>query len=236
MKAKITSLALVCLAFVFMLALPGLAGKWRDNFDDGKMDEWDLSYAGGIWEVKNGELVITPRGAGAPVQLFIGDSTWQDYTINVKAKIVEHQPSSYGFEGANIVARAEPPLNLYVFGLGASVGSKDKEVYAVCVQGRVAPTSHHEVKPFQWELDTWYDLRLTAEGNRFKFYVNDELVIDYIDDVHSRGKAGIAASAFRSTTAVHFDDFSVTGDDIPDNVTAISPKSKLATTWSRIKQ
>jgi len=37
-------------------------------------------------------------------------------------------------------------------------------------------------KPFDWELDKWYDVRLTVEGDLFKLYVDNELVIEYIDN------------------------------------------------------
>ena len=35
--------------------------------------------------------------------------------------------------------------------------------------------------------------------------------------------------------SAHFDEFFVTGDDVP-NVTAVSRQGKLATTWATIKQ
>jgi hypothetical protein len=64
--------------------------------------------------------------------------------------------------------------------------------------------------------------------------MNDELVIDYTDSTYPVGKVGIA-SMFSGTTA-HFDDFSVTGDDVPDGFVApVEANGKLATSWGKIK-
>jgi hypothetical protein len=217
---------------ILLIAASAWAGTLRDNFDDGDMKGWDLSGAGDAWEIKNGELVIPP--AGAPPQFLIGEADWEDYTIRVSAKIVKHQTTDF-LEGPNIMARWESPLHLYIFAFGSS-GVNDKTAYAFYVAGDIE-AKHLEVKPFEWELDKWYDLRLVAEGDRFRFYVNDQLVIDYTDDVYPKGKVGIT-SAFIGTT-VHFDDLSVTGDEVPDmnlsQVSVLPNKGKLVTKWAKLK-
>ena len=215
---------------LLMLTTSVWAGTLRDDFDDGDMDEWDLSKAGNIWEVKNGELVITPRSS--PVVLSIGETTWDNYTVRVRTRIAKHQTTG-NIEGPNIVVRRQPlpEHHLYVFGLGTR-GVSSKMAYAFYVQGDTTPR-HFVSEPFEWELDKWYDLKLTAEGERLFFYVDNQLVIDYTDGVYPKGKVGIA-SAFRGTTA-HFDDFSVTGDDVPDLNLDVSPEVKLATTWGKMK-
>jgi len=81
-------------------------------------------------------------------------------------------------------------------------------VFAAYNQGDLE-THHRAGKAFQWELDTWYDLKLVAEGNQFRFYVDDELLIDYTDDTYPTGRIGLR-SGFGGAT-VHFDDFSITG-------------------------
>jgi hypothetical protein len=212
---------------LLMLTTSVWAGTLRDNFDDGNMDEWDLSEADPFWEVKDGELVITARAF--PVQFFIGETTWGDYTVRVRTRIVKHRATG-NIEGPAIPVRRESLMHTYGFGLGTRGGGKI--AYAFYVQGNTTPR-HYVSEAFQWELDTWYDLKLTAEGEQFWFYVDNRLVIHYTDNVYSKGKVGIA-SAFNGTT-VHFDDFSVTGDDVPDLNLAVSPEVKLATTWGKVK-
>jgi hypothetical protein len=215
---------------LLMLTTSVWAGTLRDDFDDGDMDEWDLSGAGDVWEVKDGELVITPRGS--PVVFRIGETTWDDYTVRVRTRIVKHQ-STGNIESSNILVRIQPlpQHHLYIFGPGTR-GFSSKMAFACYVQGDTTPR-HFVSDPFEWELNTWYDLKVTAEGDQFWFYVDNILVIHYTDDTYPKGKVGLAAS-FNGTTA-HFDDFSVTGDDVPDLDLDVSPEEKLATTWAQVK-
>ena len=132
-------------------------------------------------------------------------------------------------EGVSIGVRSLSfPLYGYVFGFGTI---DKKYIYCFRVDGSTT-VFIAESKLFEWELDKWYDLKLITEGNKFKFYVNDELVIEYTDTVYPIGKVGIGAS-YSGTTA-HFDDFSVTGDEV-STLTSVSPKDKLATTWGKMK-
>jgi hypothetical protein len=206
------------------------AGTLRDNFDDGDMDEWDVPEAGNVWEIKNGELVITPRG---PTPFHIGETTWENYTVRVRTRIVKHR-STGNIEGANVKVRKQDPRehpgHAYVFGFGNRGGGKI--AWAFYVQGDT--TARRFVSdPFQWELDTWYDLKVTAEGGQFWFYVDNRLMIHYTDDTYPKGKVGIG-SCCNGITA-HFDDFSVTGDDVPDLDLDVAPEEKLATTWAQVK-
>ncbi len=208
------------------------AGTLRDDFDDGDMDEWDLTEASGIWEIKDGELVMTPRSS--PFPFSIGETTWENYTVRVKTRIVKHQ-STGNLESPYVVVRKqdprESPGHTYVFGFGDRGGGKI--AYAFYAVGGRQPPMRFVSDPFEWELGTWYDLKVTAEGDQFWFYVDNRLVIHYTDDTYPRGKVGIGAS-YQKTT-VHFDDFSVTGDDVPDLDLDVSPEEKLATTWGKVK-
>ena len=93
---------------------------------------------------------------------------------------------------------------------------------------------HLQSKPFEWKLNKWYQLKVEAKESRFKFYLDDELMIDYKDKTHPTGMIGFG-SAVHTTTA-HFDDFVATGDDIPDLNLSVSPQSKLAVIWAEEKR
>ena len=61
----------------------------------------------------------------------------------------------------------------------------------------------------------WYQLKVEAKESRFKFYLDDELMIDYKNKTaHPTGMSSLGAAVH--TTTAHFDDFVATGDDIPD--------------------
>ena len=91
------------------------AGTLRDDFEDGDMDEWDLSEVRPIWEMKDGELVITPQGF--PVSFYAGEPTWGDYTVRVRTRIVKCR-SNGTFESSVILVRRESLMHTYCFGLG----------------------------------------------------------------------------------------------------------------------
>lgn len=221
---------ILTLVIVIMTILPATlwAGTLNDNFNSGNMSRWDLSGAPqSMWAINNGELVVTPR---SPVEFYTGETTWKDYTISVRAKIAKSQPSG-AIESVNISARSKAPLYGYVFGLG-TLSDSNKYIFCFRANGSTI-VSISVFKPFEWELDKWYDLKLIAEGNRFRFYVNNELFIEYTDATYPAGKVGITAGF--STTTAHFDDFSVTGNDVPDILSSVPPKDKLVTTWGKIK-
>jgi len=227
MFSGLLGLASISVLMIAILSTSAWAGTLKDNFNSGNMNSWDSSGAPqDTWAVKNGELVVTPDGY--PVGFSIGETTWKDYTILVRAKIVKFQPSG-AIEGANIAARcASFPMYGYVFGFGM-LSDSNKYIFCFRSEGNIM-VSIAVFKPFEWELDKWYDLKLTAEGDQFKFYVNDELVIEYTDTAYPAGKVGIGASF--STTTAHFDDFSVTGNDV---FAPVEAKGKLATSWGKIK-
>jgi hypothetical protein len=219
---------------LFLLVTSTWAGTFTDNFDDGNLDGWDVGNVAGRrsnWKVENGELVL--QAIDGPIGAGLGELTWKDYTVSVKFKITAHQPHGRFTEGAGISIRSVPPLNSYVFtvGTGGAVGNT-KLLNAFYVKDSDVP-KHYEFSPFDWKLNTWYDLKVIAEGDQFKIYVDDKLVHDYVDAALPAGRVALTVS-FMGTTA-HFDDFSVTGDDILDTVAAVDPKAKLVTTWATIK-
>jgi hypothetical protein len=88
-------------------------------------------------------------------------------------------------------------------------------------------------KAFSWDMDTWYHLKVTADGDTFQFYVDDELALEYEDSTRTTGEIGFGG-AFNSTT-IHFDDVVITGDDVPDMNLSVESKAKYTTTWAAIK-
>jgi len=83
------------------------------------------------------------------------------------------------------------------------------------------------------KLNTWYKLKLVAKGAHFDVYLDNALVTAFDDDTVASGRAGL----FICKAHAHFDDVIITGDEIPDRgPRAIEPKSKLVTTWGKMKQ
>jgi len=237
---KIINHTIVALT-LFLLAGSTWAGTFSDNFNDGNMDGWTLfkppfGPPNSTWKIENGELVL--EAVDTPIIFFIGESTWKNYTVRVKAKMVKHQYDVVWAEGILLPVRFNSPPNLYLFGVGTTGNvvpiGEEKRAYATFGREGSAAFHHFEFEPFEWQLDTWYDLRITAKEDFFQFYINGALVLEYTDATHPTGGVGISVCCMRGTT-VHYDDFSLTGDDVPDTVTAVDPQAKLATTWGKLK-
>ena len=219
---------------VLLTAASAWAGTLVDDFSDGDLDGWTQSGAGN-WRVENEELIFEDLNDASV--LFVGEADWQDYTIGVKAKIVKHQASNCCGEAIVLAARGNTKFTCYQFLMG-TWQQAGKRAVAFRTQG--LNLNNFRSKAFTWDMDTWYHLRLTADGDTFQFYVDNELVLEYQDSTYDTGKAGIGG-AFNSTT-VHFDDVVITGDDVPDmDMSAedmdfsVEPKAKYTTTWAAIK-
>ena len=160
---------IVGLAF-FLLAIYSWAGTLTDDFNDGNMDEW-IKDGNGEWNIENGELIL--KSNNTPFGFTIGETSWEDYTVSARSKIIEYQNAGW-IESTALVLRWSSTYNCYGFCLGDWIG---KAFFAFYLQGNNF-FGHHIVSiPFQWKLNTWYQLKVTAKGNTFKFYVDDELVL-----------------------------------------------------------
>lgn len=228
---------------LFLLVASAWAGRLTDNFDDGNMDEWAIrsptltgeESPNNTWRIEDGELII--EAVDSPFFFLIGEDSWGDYTMGLRAKLVKHQPDACCGQMFQLKVRSSHEPTGYNFGLGtfALMPKEVAGVGAFYLQGDLF-ISHLELSPFEWQLDTWYDLEVTANGNQFQFTVNGEPVLNYVDQTFSTGQAGFGASVFGITAII--DDFFVEGDEIPDSdlSTAVDPKAKLATVWGRVKR
>ena len=94
-----------------------------------------------------------------------------------------------------------------------------------------------KVRAFTPQPDHWYTLKAIAQGSSTEFYLDDEFVGKFGYAALRSGSVGLVVS----NALAHFDDFVVTGPDIPDGGPngvsfSVEPKDKLATRWGSIKQ
>ena len=218
---------------LFLLITSAWAGTFMDDFEDGNMDEWSLSSAGagGTWKIENGELILEGSGGASYFGFGIEGPDWKDYTIKVKLKITKHVVTAFA-EQAGMVFRADEEASYGVL-LGTLGGANIKRLHTYHCNLRLGGVPQHlQTVPFDWEVNTWYVLKAVIEGDNFKYYVNDDLIMEYMDATYPAGGVGLVVTA---STAAHFDDFCVTGEDIPDNFRPVFPKAKIATKWGAIK-
>ena len=83
--------------------------------------------------------------------------------------------------------------------------------------------------PFDVKLGEWYRLKVIAEGELFRVFVNEEQILGLRDVRYSEGTIYLS-SGFGNL--IRFDDFEVKYD----GPAAVQPQRKLATMWSEIKR
>ncbi len=82
--------------------------------------------------------------------------------------------------------------------------------------------------PFDVKMGEWYRLRVVADANLFRVFVNEEQILGLRDVRYSEGTIYLS-SGFGNV--IRFDDFEVKYEA----PAAVQPQRKLATMWSEIK-
>jgi hypothetical protein len=217
--SKLATLGLVVL-FGMAFSLPTYAGTQLWDFEK-KTDDWKV--ANGKWEIKGGVYHVE-RGGRAEHSL-VGEEDWDDYTIEAKVRLDEHN-------WAGIVFRAESEMEYYVYYL--NVPNNKTELWrhkdgAWNARDNIAQIP--AVEKVQIKNGEWIDMKVVVEGSEFQIYLNDKLQGEHEDDAYKTGQVGVWAWE----TEASFDDFTVSGDNIEDTL-AVDPRRKLATTWGRLKR
>lgn len=216
---KLAALSLVVL-FGVALSLPTYAGTQLWDFEE-KHDDWKV--ANGEWEIKGGVYHVD-RGGRAEHSV-VGEEDWDDYTIEAKVRLDEHN-------WAGIVFRAQSEMEYYVYYL--NVPSNIIELWrhkkgAWDARDNIVKTA--PVQGAKIENGEWLDMKVVVDGSEFEVYLNGKLQSEDKDDMYKTGQVGVWAWE----TEASFDDFTVSGDNIVDTL-AVDPRRKLATTWARLKR
>jgi alpha-L-arabinofuranosidase len=134
---------------------------------DAGMKGWRIR--GGDWTAKDGALQQT--AAGSDRRATIGDPTWQDYTLTLKARKIS------GAEGFLILFHAQDQRNWLWWNIGGwgntrhgieqSTGGSKSNLGAE-VAGHI-------------ETNRWYDLRVELNGPRIRCYLDGKLIHDLQD-------------------------------------------------------
>jgi len=223
-----------------IMVSPASAGTWSDGFEDGKHEDWQITSQVGPTTVKEEEGVLSMEVHSEFISyLHVIDSDWwQDYTLTVRVKIMK----TFGkYVDGGIEIRYTDSNNYYFF-----VADDWTQVYPgvppECEGAFVFPWINEQVqkgqaKVFTPELDHWYTLKAIAQGDHTEFYINGDLVGEFDYGEIKSGSVGLVVS----NALVHFDDFVVTGPDIPDGgpggaSISVRRKDELVTTWGTLKQ
>jgi alpha-N-arabinofuranosidase len=166
---------------------------------------WDRSFEGGgagtAWERR--EDWIAQHGSAADVRLVFGEPTWSDYEFTVEAR------KTGGDEGFLIILRALNNKEFYWANLGGWGNRGHALERGIRGQDRWRPVTPRRDERI--ETDRWYRVRARCEGPRIQVWLDDNLVIDYVDDGKgpAHGRVGVGTWA----TQAQFRNFKVVSLD-----------------------
>jgi alpha-L-arabinofuranosidase len=139
------------------------AGKTLFKADFSKVDEKWRKTGRGEWSVQDGILKQSAIASG--VTVFMGDTTWTDYTITLKARKIS------GENGFQIYFHNQSSRERIRWDLGGYTNS----VHMLDI-GVIS-----ESIPATIEIGPWYDIKIEILGNTVKGYLNGKLIQEVSD-------------------------------------------------------
>ncbi len=137
---------------------------------------WNRSFEAGNdsakWTVNNGAFV--QQNGGSDIRLLLGDESWSDYELTLKAKKL------IGQEGFLILFRATENSTYY----WANLGGWRNESSAV-EKSDASNDSRFRITPqvnFKVETGRDYQITVRAEGKHFTIAVDGKTILDFTDD------------------------------------------------------
>jgi len=145
-------------------------------------DGWQ--FGRGDWTTRDGVLVQASRGVEAGVaaecRAYIGDVSWSDYTLELKAK------KTGGNEGFLIMFNVADDNNLVWLNIGGWGNSRT--VMETMVDGVKTPLGSSS--NVQVELNRWYDIRIEVNGGSIRCSVDGKIVSETPSNPHGRVGVG----------------------------------------------
>lgn len=253
----IRSAALIMSAALLLNASIAGAGTWEEDFSvDGEYPpnwviyNYDPEIEG--WSQEDGVLKAWIGFPGFYSWLFLHPNEasplgWSNYEVKVRARWMEfidefsdHEDDASQF-GITVydgqMARGNPR-----YWLGIKVKDGEAEISRPLAEdGDVKDVERLAAsQPFQAKRGEWIQLRATVttteNSETVEFQVNDMPPVTLKSDDPYR--SGSAALYVRGISA-EYDDFSATGEDIPDHAAgpaSVSPAGKAAVTWGDLKR
>jgi hypothetical protein len=195
------------------------AGTWFDDFSQSTLGQ-DWSGDTSFFSIRDGALDGLSASPVAPVPLHwleVGNG-WSNYVVQCSVNVV--LPNLLICTKGALLLRHNADEG-YVFAL--HVATKTIEVYRLS-NGEILLS-----KDAPLELGTWYQVRAELQGDQMNFFVDDQLIGTVVDDRSPGGATGVAV---QDTMETLFDNFTVTGSNIPSNGLAASRAGQqIILTW-----
>ena len=153
-----------------------------DGFDYSNTGDWN--NLSGEWEISDGILRMTNKNKGRSMLQYTGGLTWSNYTVEADVQVTD---SSDKERCSGILFRGDLEFkNVYAFRF------KRNNALELC---KWEEGSFASIKIWDYTTipDEVYRMKVSANGNKLTFYINDELIDTVEDTSFLRGTVGLYA-------------------------------------------
>ena len=213
---------------ICVMVISAQAGTFKDNFNDGNLDGWQKMegiVGGSEWKVEDGILKSSCQDTWS--ELLIGEPEWRNYTFEYDAKMLQTSNPLYAMCAVLRDSWKNSTETAILSGLSSWQGKNAwLQVWFNDVNLKEAK------KGFDFQLNQWYHFKHIANENNFELYIDGERLLSLSDSTITKGRLGL--DIFFGCV-VYFDNVVITGNDVRDNLSAVSRQGKLATSWGQMK-
>lgn len=163
------------------------ADGWFHLFTGNRKRDWDGDKA--YWSAKNDTIVIT--GDGDPdQQRYLGwmGSTIHNFDLRMKLQLSENAQSGIQYRGKWIPEIGLDAFHGYEYQLNANAPNTVGTLDDVGGRGPLGDTKKADTKS-TLKPNQWHEVRILAEGNRLRHWIDDQLVADVTDN-DKRARSG----------------------------------------------
>jgi S1-C subfamily serine protease len=204
----------------------------KENFDDNKKFEtWEQNTGGEkrrTWYLEDGKLYQYENN-GTLHAIYIGDKSWDNYTIRSRVKISDEGGQKESDSRAGIIFR-----------------QNDDGFYLLRIhkESNKMQLAYHSNNPFGWFIitekkldedivpDKWYYIAASVHGNTISCFLNDKKIFTVYASYASKGRVGFysveSIPAFDSLTVVRT---SLTEISNPDQQKNTAQPPSLVSFW-----
>jgi hypothetical protein len=181
----------------------GQVEEWTFDKDAAGKPPAGAEVFGGTWEVKaepdapSAPNVLCQSATARFPALRFGDKVYTDLVATVRFKALSGKDD----QAAGIIFRVQDANNYYILRANAL---EDNVYFFRHASGTRSSITHGNVKVPSGQ---WQELKLEVEGNRFRGYLNGQLVVETTDDAYKAGGVGLWT---KEDSVTCFDDFRVT--------------------------
>jgi hypothetical protein len=167
-----------------------------DNFEDGDSQGWDLIGDGWSIETEAGNQVLSSSTSTGPAFAFLQNPGWYNYRFNSRLKFIG------GFTYCELILRMDYLGQHYWLQVMSDHLALMKETSS----GPFETLASSHVNILQ---NIWYNIEITAKGNKFKVKLNSHPVIN-VKDESPWGNIGTIGFEVHDNAEIYFDDVLVT--------------------------